>query len=161
MAGGLCLVPEGRGLFGKMSVEDNLYLGAFNNRAKSQMKENMRKVYDLFPILKERKSLKAGSLSGGEQQMLAIGRGLMTASDMLMLDEPSLGLSPVAVETMLEALRSLNQTGLTLLLVEQNIEAVLNIATRIYLIEDGRTVLEGKPEEIRNNPVIRESYLGI
>lgn len=158
---GLSLVPEGRGLFTTMSVEDNLQLGAFNKRARKRFKENLGVVYELFPILKERKSQRAGSLSGGEQQMLAIGRGMMSDPKMLMLDEPSLGLAPIVVSKVFEVLKGLKERGLTILLVEQNVEVSLEIADRGYLLVNGRVTFDGTPDQFRANESLREAYLGL
>ena len=159
---GISLVPEGRGLFTRMTVEENLDLGAFTKRARGKINDNREFVYDLFPILKERRGQRAGLLSGGEQQMLAIGRGLMSNPELLMLDEPSLGLAPVVASKVFEVLGELREkTGITILLVEQNIEAALAIANRAYLLDTGRVIFEGKPEEFRANASLRESYLGL
>ena len=159
---GISLVPEGRGLFSKMSVRENLELGAFTKRARGHINQNLKRIYGLFPILKDRSSQMAGSLSGGEQQMLAVGRGLMSEPQLLMLDEPSLGLAPIIAANVFKALNELKNTSdLTILLVEQNVQAALGIADRAYLFENGRVVLEGTPDKIRDNPVIRQSYLGI
>jgi branched-chain amino acid transport system ATP-binding protein len=160
VARGMTLVPEGRGLFARMTVEENLQLGAFSKRARSNIERNLELVYNLFPILKERNRQKAGSLSGGEQQMLAIGRGLMSQPQLLMLDEPSLGLAPVIVLQMFEALKQIKHR-VSVLMVEQNVEGALSIGDRAYLIENGRIILTGKPEELREAPVMRESYLGL
>jgi branched-chain amino acid transport system ATP-binding protein len=158
---GLCLVPEGRRLFTTMTVEENLQLGAFTKRARSRIRENYAVVYELFPILKERARQRAGSLSGGEQQMLAIGRGLMSNPEMLMLDEPSLGLAPIVVMKVFDALKALKTRGHTLLLVEQNLEAALGIADRGYLLDNGRIAFQGSPEEFRANQSLKEAYLGL
>jgi branched-chain amino acid transport system ATP-binding protein len=159
---GLSLVPEGRGLFTTMAVEENLQLGAYTKRARKNFKNNMATVYDLFPILKERCKQRAGSLSGGEQQMLAIGRGLMAEPRLLMLDEPSLGLAPIVVSKLFKVLDELKKSrGLTMVLVEQNVEASLEIADMTYLLDNGRITFEGKPDEFRANKSLRESYLGL
>jgi branched-chain amino acid transport system ATP-binding protein len=161
-ASGMALVPEGRGLFSRMSVRENLELGAFTKRARRNLVKNMQRIYELFPILKERTQQVSGSLSGGEQQMLAIGRALMSEPRLLMLDEPSLGLAPIMVAKVFQTLNELKETSdLTILLVEQNVNAALAIADRAYLFENGRVVLEGDPDKIRNDPEIRQSYLGI
>jgi len=160
VAKGVALVPEGRGLFTRMTVEENLQLGAFSKRARSNLERNLELVYNLFPMLKERSRQKAGSLSGGEQQMLTIGRGLMSQPQLLMLDEPSLGLAPIVVMQVFEALTQIKHK-VSILMVEQNVEAALSIGDRAYLIENGRIILEGKPEELRNAPIMRESYLGL
>lgn len=158
---GLSLVPEGRGLFTTMTVEENLQLGAFSRRARRQMKENMSLVHELFPVLKERARQRAGSLSGGEQQMLAIGRGMMSDPGLLMLDEPSLGLAPIIVSKVFDTLRVLKQRGITILLVEQNLEASISIADRGYLLDNGRITFEGRPGDFESNPALKESYLGL
>ena len=158
---GLSLVPEGRGLFTTMSVEDNLQLGAFSRRARKLIRENLSTVHELFPVLKERRRQRAGSLSGGEQQMLAIGRGFMSFRELLMLDEPSLGLAPILVTKVFDALKALKERGLTILLVEQNVEASLAIADRGYLLDNGKMTFQGKPEEFRSNPALKEAYLGL
>ena len=158
---GLSLVPEGRGLFGAMTVEENLQLGAFTKRARKDFKKNMETVFNLFPVLGERRNQRAGSLSGGEQQMLAIGRGLMSEPELLMLDEPSLGLAPIIVLKVFEVLRDLRKSGQTILLVEQNVEASLVIADRAYLLDSGRVTFGGSPDEFKANPALREAYLGL
>ena len=158
---GLSLVPEGRGLFTTMTVEENLQLGAFSKRARKKVRENTSLVYELFPVLKERRGQKAGSLSGGEQQMLAIGRGMTSDPEMLMLDEPSLGLAPIVVSKVFKALKELRERGLTILLVEQNVEASLAIADRGYLLDNGRIAFEGRPDDFRANESLREAYLGL
>jgi branched-chain amino acid transport system ATP-binding protein len=160
VARGIALVPEGRGLFTRMTVEENLELGAFAKRARSNLQANLDMTYNMFPILKERRRQKAGSLSGGEQQMLAIGRGLMSQPQLIMLDEPSLGLAPIVVMQVFEALEQLKQK-LSVLIVEQNVEAALSVGDRAYLLENGRIVLKGKPDDLRNTPLMRESYLGL
>jgi branched-chain amino acid transport system ATP-binding protein len=157
---GAALVPEGRGLFTRMTVKENLQLGAFSKRGRSNLERNLELVYNMFPILKERSLQKAGSLSGGEQQMLAIGRGLMSQPQLLMLDEPSLGLAPIVVMQVFDALKQIKHR-VSILMVEQNVEAALSIGDNAYLIENGRVILEGKPEELRDAPVMRESYLGL
>ena len=158
---GLSLVPEGRGLFATMTVHENLELGAFSKRARRHVGENLNTVHELFPVLKERARQRAGSLSGGEQQMLAIGRGIMANPEMLMLDEPSLGLAPIMVSKVFEALEALKERGLTILLVEQNLEAPLSIADRGYLLDSGRVAFQGKPDEFRSNQALKEAYLGL
>jgi branched-chain amino acid transport system ATP-binding protein len=160
VARGIALVPEGRGLFTRMTVEENLELGAFAKRARSNLQENLNMTYNMFPILKERRRQKAGSLSGGEQQMLAIGRGLMSEPQLIMLDEPCLGLAPIVVMQVFEALEQLKQK-VSVLIVEQNVEAALSVGDRAYLLENGRIVLKGKPDDLRNTPLMRESYMGL
>ena len=158
---GIALVPEGRELWPQLTVRENLELGAYHGRARARVKQNLDRVHGLFPRLLERKSQVAGSLSGGEQQMCAIGRALMSEPKLLLLDEPSLGLAPVVVDQMLEAITALHRAGLTLLLVEQNLAAALEIATRGYVIETGQVKLQGSAEELRNDPKIRSAYLGL
>ena len=158
---GLSLVPEGRGLFGTMTVEENLELGAFSRRARQKRRENFGAVYELFPVLKERRRQRAGSLSGGEQQMLAIGRGMMSSPELLMLDEPSLGLAPILVSKVFDALTLLKGRGITILLVEQNLEASIGIADRGYLLDNGRITFQGKTEEFKANKALKEAYLGL
>ena len=147
---GLCLVPEGRRIFASMTVKENLEMGAFSisRKNKSEIKGRTEKVFDLFPILKERRKQRAGTLSTGEQQMLAIGRALMLKPSLLLLDEPSLGLSPNYVEAVFEKLAEINKNGTSLLIVEQNVRKALEICHRGYIIELGSVVLEGKQEEL-------------
>jgi branched-chain amino acid transport system ATP-binding protein len=158
---GLSLVPEGRRLFTTMTVEENLDLGAFTARARRNIEKNKRDVFELFPILKDRRRQRAGSLSGGEQQMLAVGRGLMSEPEMLMLDEPSLGLAPIIVTRVFEVFEELKERGLTILLVEQNVDASLAMADRAYLLDNGRITFEGSPDQFRTNRSLREAYLGL
>lgn len=165
---GVTLVPEGRQLFDSLSVLENLEMGAYvryrlwcmERRTSTTIAEDMEKVYELFPILKERRGQPAGFLSGGQQQMLAIGRALMSKPELLLVDEPSLGLSPLLKRELLAALRHLRQRGLALLLVEQDISASLTIADRAYVMENGRIVLEGKGSELLTRKEVRERYLG-
>lgn len=158
---GLGHVPEGRQLFPSMTVEENLLMGACSRRARGPRGETMGRVYDLFPRLRERRRQLAGTLSGGEQQMVAIGRGLMGLPRLLMLDEPSLGLSPVMVTAMFEAIREINRGGTTIMLVEQNVFRALKLSHRGYILEDGRIVAEGPSEELLRNPQVRTTYLGL
>jgi branched-chain amino acid transport system ATP-binding protein len=160
VAAGLSLVPEHRELFGTMNVEDNLLLGAFRI-PKATAAKSFERVYALFPRLKERRKQLAGTLSGGEQQMLAMGRALMGAPKLLMLDEPSLGLAPAVVEALYDMLQRLHKEGLTLLLAEQSIPLVLGIADYAYVLQTGRIALQGKASELENNQQVREIYLGI
>jgi len=153
----LNLVPETRKLFGKMSVRENLLMGSYMHRNE----EDLAYVYSLFPILRDRQDQLAGTLSGGEQQMLAIGRCLMTRPDMIILDEPSLGLSPKYVHNVLETVRALNEEGLTILLVEQNVKRALEISHRAYILENGRIVLSGQGQELLEDAHVREAYLGM
>ena len=158
---GLILVPEGRQLFTTMSVYENLEMGAFTARARVHSRRNLEWVYDLFPRLKERSHQKAGTLSGGEQQMLAVARGLMSQPEVLMCDELSLGLAPLLVLNLFEILRRLKAEGLTMLLVEQNIQLSLAISDYAYVLADGRLELEGLPREVAQNEHVRRAYLGI
>jgi branched-chain amino acid transport system ATP-binding protein len=160
VAHGIAQVPEGRQVFAPLSVEDNLRLGAFRRREVDQ-DGVLRRVYDLFPALSERRRLAAGNLSGGQQQMLAIGRALMSGPRLLLLDEPSMGLAPVLVDEILDTVVELRRSGVTVLLVEQNVSAALAIADRAYVIETGRIVLSGGSADLANDPRVREAYLGI
>lgn len=158
---GLVQVPEGRKLFPQMTVEDNLLMGAFVKNVRSHSKTNLEKVYALYPRLKERRKQLGGSLSGGEQQMVAIGRGLMAEPKMLMLDEPSLGLAPIVVLEMLETIRKISETGTTIFLVEQNVNHALKLAERAYVIENGSIVLTGTGKELLNNEYVKKAFLGM
>jgi branched-chain amino acid transport system ATP-binding protein len=160
VANGLIHVPEGRKIFPDMSVRDNLELGSYR-RAKGNRKANIERVFQTFPRLLEREKQMAGTLSGGEQQMLAIGRGLMAEPRLLILDEPSLGLSPLLVEEMFALVSSLNREGLTILLVEQNVMQSLELAHRAYVLENGRFVLSGTGPELAANPDLEKTYLGM
>jgi len=158
---GIAHVPEARRLFPEMSVRENLLLGALTPEAKASRPEMLEKVYALFPRLKEREKQQAGTLSGGEQQMAAIGRGLMSKPRLLMLDEPSLGLSPLLVGEIFRVLGEVHEAGVTVLLVEQNVFKTLSVADRAYVLENGRIVLEGTGSDLLANPHIRQAYLGI
>lgn len=153
----LNLVPETRKLFGKMTVRENLMLGSYMNHKDFDIEY----IYSLFPILQERQDQYAGTLSGGEQQMLAIGRCLMSGPEMIILDEPSLGLSPKYVHTVLDTISALNKEGLTILLVEQNVKRALEISHRAYIIENGRIVLSGPADKMLHDPHVKEAYLGM
>ncbi len=155
---GISQSPEGRRVFGTLTVEENLMLGAYTKPKPSTA--TLEWIYELFPRLKERKTQLAGTLSGGEQQMLAIGRALMAEPEMLLLDEPSLGLAPVLVKTIFDTIRQIKQNGVTILLVEQNAKAALKLADRAYVLEVGKIVAEGTSEELMNSPKIQEAYLG-
>lgn len=157
----MVLVPEGRQLFTEMSVYENLEMGAFTRRAQPHFQRNLERVYEMFPRLKERAGQKAGTLSGGEQQMLAVARGLMAQPEILMLDELSLGLAPFLVLELFEVLRRLKAEGLTMLLVEQNIHLALAISDYTYVLSDGRIELEGPSSEVARNEHVRKAYLGI
>ncbi len=158
---GIAQVPEGRELWPQLTVRENLELGAYHQRARARVKQNLDRVHALFPRLLERKSQLAGSLSGGEQQMCAIGRALMSEPSLLLLDEPSLGLAPIVVDQVFDVIRQLHASGMTILLVEQNLAAALEIATRGYVIETGEVKLQGSAEELRSDPKIRSAYLGL
>jgi len=160
-ARGLVLVPEGRQLFASMSVEENLQMGAFSKRAAQRFKQRLDQVYSLFPRLKERRRQQAGTFSGGEQQMLAIGRGLMSDPEVLIIDELSLGLAPVVVHQFFSALKTLQQEGLTILLVEQNVHLAFALSDYAYVISEGRLFTEGHPDTLAANPEIRRAYLGL
>jgi branched-chain amino acid transport system ATP-binding protein len=156
---GITHVPEGRRIFNRLSVVDNLEMGAYT-RADSAVAEDMEHVFSIFPRLKERRTQVAGTLSGGEQQMLAIGRALMAKPRLLLLDEPSMGLAPVLVEQIFETVLTINRQGVTILLVEQNAAMALSIAERGYVLETGRLPLEGAARELADNPEVRRAYLG-
>ncbi len=158
---GIVYVPEERMLFGPLSVEDNLKLGAYLLEDEKLVKENLEKVYGLFPKLRERKDQAASTLSGGEQQMLAIGRGLMSNPKVLMLDEPSLGLAPLLVTELFDTVRRLKTSGMTILLVEQNVKEALEIADYGYVLQAGRLVLEGTKEELLSSDMVKKAYLGL
>jgi len=158
---GLCHVPEGRQLFPSMTVEENLLMGGASRRARPVRAEALEQAYRLFPRLRERRQQLAGTLSGGEQQMLAIARGLMGRPRLLMLDEPSLGLSPVLVTGMFDAIREINAAGTTILLVEQNVFRALTLSHRGYVLEDGRVVAEGPSADLLKDPQVRARYLGL
>ncbi len=157
---GIAYVPEGRHLFPLMSVEENLRLGAYTKRAEERFEENLSFVYDLFPILKERRRQKAGTLSGGEQQMLTIARALMSSPELILMDEPSQGLAPKVVLELFEVIRKLKEEGLTILLVEQNVYASLEIADYVYIMSEGRIYAEGKKEELSEED-IKRAYVGV
>jgi branched-chain amino acid transport system ATP-binding protein len=157
---GISLVPEGRGLFPGMSVLENLEMGAFTAKDRSCKDETLEQVYKLFPILKNRKKQAAGTLSGGEQQMLAIGRGLMSKPKLLLFDEPSWGLSPLLSKVIYEVIRQINHSGVTILLIEQNVRIALELANRAYVVENGRIVKQGDSRNMLNDRHIREAYLG-
>jgi branched-chain amino acid transport system ATP-binding protein len=158
---GMVLVPEGRQLFTEMTIYENLEMGAFSPRSRATFNENLEKVFELFPRLKERAKQKAGTLSGGEQQMVAVGRGLMAQPEVLMLDELSLGLSPLLALTLFESLTALKKTGLTMLLVEQNVTMALAVSDYAYVLAEGKVHLEGPAQELRKNDEVRRTYLGI
>ena len=158
---GVIHVPEGRKLFGFMTTKENLEVGAFNPRAYDRTAESFKEVYKLLPRLQEREQQQAVTLSGGEQQMVAIGRGMMARPKLLMLDEPSLGLAPVLIQEIFETIRKIADQGTTVLLVEQDVQHSLSLSERGYVLENGRVVQEGTGKELLENPKIREAYLGI
>jgi len=158
---GITLIPEGRLIFSKMSVQENLLLGAYIRGSKNNFQDTLKWVYELFPILGERKNQVAETLSGGEQQMLAIARGLMSKPSLLVLDEPTLGLSPLMVKKIFDTVYKLNQGGITILISAQNVKQALDICDRGYVIESGRVSMEGGGKELLNDPGIKEAYLGI
>ncbi len=158
---GIAVVPEGARVFPEMSVLDNLKMGSYIKKARQVREKTLEEVYTLFPRLKERESQKAKTLSGGERQMLAVGRALMSKPDLLLLDEPSLGLQPMLVTRTFEAVREINRKGVTVLLVEQNVHYSLEISHRAYVLENGRIVLEGKGSELLNNQHVKKAYLAM
>jgi branched-chain amino acid transport system ATP-binding protein len=158
---GICHAPEGRHVFGPLSVEDNLHLGAYCRTDKAQIADDLERMYAMFPILKQKARLPAGTLSGGQQQMLAMARALMGRPRLLLLDEPSMGLAPLLVEEIFNAVTELRKQAMTILLVEQNAHAALAIADRAYVIETGEIVLSGSGKELLGNERVREAYLGI
>ena len=157
---GMAHIPEGRHVFTRMSVEENLEMGAFSLKDQSDLKKDLDMVYGLFPRLKERRNQKAGTLSGGEQQMLAMGRALMSHPQTILMDEPSMGLSPKLVKEIFSIIRKLHEQGITILLVEQNAKMALSIADRAYVLETGRITMEGDAKELLNNEQVRKAYLG-
>ncbi len=157
---GMAHVPEGRRVFADMTVLQNLKLGAYTRKDKAEIEESLENVYKRFPRLKERKNQVAGTLSGGEQQMLAMGRALMSKPEIILMDEPSMGLSPILVNEIFDIIKEVNKSGTTVLLVEQNARKALSIADRAYVLETGRVVLDGDAGELMNNEQIRKAYLG-
>ena len=157
---GIAQSPEGRRIFFRMSVLENLEMGAYHRNDRSEIRDDMDRVFELFPRLKERTKQEAGTMSGGEQQMLAIGRALMSRPRLLLLDEPSMGLAPVLVERIFQTIRERNEQGTTILLVEQNANVALEIATRGYVLETGKIVNSASAEKLREDPKVREAYLG-
>lgn len=162
---GLCQVPEGRQIFPYLTVEENLLIGVFGNQRLKEdgrlLRENLERVYALFPVLRERRKQQGGTLSGGEQQMLAIGRGLMLQPKLMMLDEPSLGLAPVIVEQIFDLLLRIRDMGTTILLIEQNANMALQIADRAYVLELGRITLSGRARDLASDPRVKSAYLGL
>jgi branched-chain amino acid transport system ATP-binding protein len=157
---GIAMVPERRELFPDMSVVDNLEMGGYTRRNLQEIRRTLEWTYSLFPVLAERRKQRAGALSGGQQQMLAIGRSLMSSPRLLLLDEPTLGLAPLVVKQMFEILRNLNQQGITIMLIEQNANQALKLAEYAYILENGRIVLEGESATLMNDENVRRSYLG-
>lgn len=158
---GIAMVPEGRHLFGKLSVQDNLLMGAYRNKDKEKKQQRLKQIYQMFPRVEERLKQAAETLSGGEQQMVAIARGLMSEPRLLILDEPSLGLAPNLVADIFEFIKEIKDRGFTIILVEQNVNETMEIADYIYVIQNGETVIEGKTEEMKENPEIQKAYLGL
>jgi branched-chain amino acid transport system ATP-binding protein len=157
---GISQVPEGGSVFASMSVLENLEIGAFIQRARQEKDETLKQVFDIFPRLDERKNQRAGTLSGGERQMLAIGRALMSKPKLLMLDEPSFGLAPILVDSIFEMIQEINKQGVTILLVEQNVRAAMELAERSYVIENGRIVGQGTGDDLLSFESVRSAYLG-
>jgi branched-chain amino acid transport system ATP-binding protein len=160
VAKGICQSPEGRRIFPKMTVDENLDLGAFLRNDKNEIANDRQRVLELFPRLQERIDQKAGTMSGGEQQMLAVGRALMGSPKLLLLDEPSMGLAPVLVEMIFETIEKINKQGTTILLVEQNALAALNVANRAYVLESGSIKMSGKAKDLISNDEVTKAYLG-
>jgi branched-chain amino acid transport system ATP-binding protein len=155
------MVPEGRGIFARLTVAENLDLGAYSRKDKKGIQEDIERAFTLFPHLKDRRNQVAGTLSGGEQQMLAIGRGLMAHPRLFLLDEPSMGLAPILVDTIFETIQSINKEGVTVLLVEQNALMALSIAHRGYVLQTGQIVLSDTAANLQQNEMVRKAYLGI
>lgn len=158
---GISMVPEGRGIFARLSVTENLEMGAYSRNDKHEVEKNMARVFNLFPRLKERRSQVAGTLSGGEQQMLATGRALMASPTVLLMDEPSMGLAPVLVELIFDTIQQINKEGTTILLVEQNALMALSIANRGYVLQTGEIVITDTAENLKKNPTVQKAYLGM
>jgi branched-chain amino acid transport system ATP-binding protein len=158
---GICQIPEGRKLFSDMTVGDNLEMGAYSSKAWKKKKETLERVYRIFPVLRERRGQSAKKLSGGERQMVAIGRGLMSVPSLCMFDEPSYGLAPKLFSEVLDVIKQLREQGITILLVEQNVRNTLEVADRAYVLENGRIVLEGKGKDLLQNEQVKTAYLGV
>lgn len=158
---GISMVPEGRGIFTRLTITENLEMGAYSRNSVQEMREDMERVFTLFPRLKERRNQVAGTLSGGEQQMLATGRALMTRPTVLLMDEPSMGLAPVLVELIFDTIQQINKQGVTILLVEQNAHMALSVAHRGYVLQTGEIVLSDTAENLKNDPTVQKAYLGI
>jgi branched-chain amino acid transport system ATP-binding protein len=158
---GIIQVPEGRQVFARLTVTENLEMGAYTQKDKKKIANNMERVFTLFPRLKERRSQLGGTLSGGEQQMLATGRAMMADPKILLLDEPSMGLAPVLVDSIFDTIQELHREGTTILLVEQNARAALTVADRGYVLQTGEIIISGTADELRNNEIVQKAYLGI
>lgn len=158
---GISMVPEGRGVFARLTVTENLEMGAYSRSDNQEIQRNMERIYSLFPRLKERRSQIAGTLSGGEQQMLATGRALMCNPSLLLMDEPSMGLAPVLVELIFDTIQQINREGTTILLVEQNALMALGIAHRGYVLQTGQIILSDTAENLKKNPTVQKAYLGV
>jgi len=157
---GLSMVPEGRGVFGALTIEENLAMGAYARNDRTAIKEDVERVFGLFPRLKERRKQTAGTLSGGEQQMLAMGRALMSRPKLLLLDEPSMGLAPLMVQKVFETVMAVSKEGVTILLIEQNAKLALEVSSRGYVMESGEITLRGKAKQLLSDPKVRAAYLG-
>ncbi len=158
---GVAMIPEGRGIFARLTVAENLDLGAYSRKDKAQINQDLEQAFSIFPRLKERRNQVAGTLSGGEQQMLAIGRALMAHPRLLLLDEPSMGLAPILVESIFETIQAINKEGTTILLVEQNALMALSIANRGYVLQTGQIVLQDTAENLQSNEMVQKAYLGV
>ena len=157
---GLSMVPEGRGVFGALSIEENLAMGAYSRKDRNEIRQDVERVFGLFPRLKERRRQTAGTLSGGEQQMLAMGRAIMSRPKLLLLDEPSMGLAPLMVQKVFETVLAISGEGVTILLIEQNAKLALEVSNRGYVMESGTITLSGDARDLLSNPKVREAYLG-
>jgi branched-chain amino acid transport system ATP-binding protein len=157
---GLSMVPEGRGVFGALTIEENLAMGAYARADRAAIKSDVERVFDLFPRLKERRKQTAGTLSGGEQQMLAMGRAMMSRPRLLLLDEPSMGLAPLMVQKVFETVLAISKEGVTILLIEQNAKLALEVSSRGYVMESGEITLQGEAKRLLSDPKVREAYLG-
>ncbi|AEC19251.1 putative branched-chain amino acid ABC transporter, ATP-binding protein [Pusillimonas sp. T7-7] len=157
---GLVMVPEGRGIFGQLTIEENLAMGGYSRKDQNQVRKDIEHVFELFPRLQERRSQSAGTLSGGEQQMLAMGRAMISRPRLLLLDEPSMGLAPLMVEKIFEVVRTIAAEGVTILLIEQNAKLALEVSQRAYVMESGQIILHGASDQLLDNPKIRAAYLG-
>lgn len=158
---GIAHIPQGRGILSTLSVKDNLIMGSYTSRTKAKRNELIEKVFATFPILKERQNLLAGTLSGGQQQMLAIGRAMIMEPRLLILDEPSLGLAPIVVDEVFKILKDFKQHGTSMLIIEQNLVKALSVSDRAYVMETGHVVIEGRSDELLHDPMVRKAYLGV